>query len=154
MDSITPGTVFAGRYEILSKLGEGGFGQVFKARQHVTLQEVAIKVLRDVHSANASHVARFQREMQLCAQLYHPHIVRLIDSGRTDAGAALQRLRVRAGADADGGAGEREERCPAWEAAQLMLQVLDALELRPQGGGDPPGPQAPEHHGLPHGRAA
>jgi TOMM system kinase/cyclase fusion protein len=125
-DSIRVGTVFAGRYEIVSKLGEGGFGQVFRARQLVTQHEVAIKVLRGLHAANQSHIARFQREMQLCAQLYHPHIVRLIDSGRVEPellytvfeyvpGQTLTEVLA------------HERVLPSWEATQLMLQVLDAL---------------------------
>jgi TOMM system kinase/cyclase fusion protein len=126
LDSITPGTVFQDRYEILSKLGEGGFGQVYRARQLVTHHEVAIKVLRAVHATNESHVARFQREMQLCAQLFHPNIVRLMDSGHPKPelmyavfeyvpGQTLTDVLAQEGA------------LPPWEAAHVMLQVLDAL---------------------------
>jgi len=125
-DPFRPGAVFAGRYEIIAKLGEGGFGQVYRARQLVTHQEVAIKVLRSLHTANETHIARFQREMQLCAQLYHPNIVRLIDSGREEPellftvfeylpGRTLTEVLTEEGA------------LSAWEATQLMLQVLDAL---------------------------
>jgi TOMM system kinase/cyclase fusion protein len=78
---ISPGTVFQDRYEILSLIGEGGFGQVYRARHRATNQEVAIKLLKAVHLEDPHYVARFQRELQLCAKLYHPHIVRLIDSG-------------------------------------------------------------------------
>ncbi len=126
MEPLAPGTIFQGRYEILAKLGEGGFGQVYHARQLVTRQEVAIKVLRALHITNNSHIARFQREMQLCAQLYHPNIVRLIDSGQAEPdllytvfdyvpGKTLTDVLAAEGA------------LPPWEAAHLMLQVLDAL---------------------------
>jgi len=126
LDPISAGTVFQDRYEVLSKLGEGGFGQVFRARQRVTHHEVAIKVLRDLHTGNDTHIARFQREMQLCAQLYHPHIVRLIDSGRVEPdllytvfeyvpGKTLTDVLIAEGT------------LPPWEATHLMLQVLDAL---------------------------
>ncbi|WP_224361287.1 TOMM system kinase/cyclase fusion protein [Hyalangium versicolor] len=126
MDSITTGTVFQDRYEVLSKIGEGGFGQVYRARQRTTHHEVAIKVLRALHTTNDTHIARFQREMQLCAQLYHPNIVRLVDSGRVEPdllytvfeyvpGKTLTDVLVAEGA------------LPPPEAAQLMLQVLDAL---------------------------
>ncbi|KFE71580.1 Adenylate cyclase [Hyalangium minutum] len=124
---IRVGTIFAGRYEILEKLGEGGFGQVFKARQLATLQVVAIKVLREVHSNNASHVARFQREMQLCAQLYHPHIVRLIDSGSTETGLLFSVFEYVPGQTLTQVLAS-EKALSAWETTQLMLQVLDALE--------------------------
>ncbi|MFL5350743.1 MAG: TOMM system kinase/cyclase fusion protein [Hyalangium sp.] len=126
MDPIVTGTVFQERYEVVSKLGEGGFGQVYRARQRVTHHEVAIKVLRTLHTTNDTHIARFQREMQLCAQLYHPNIVRLIDSGKAEPdllytvfeyvpGRTLTEVLAAEGA------------LPPWEAAQLMLQVLDAL---------------------------
>lgn len=130
---IPPGTIFAGRYEILSKIGEGGFGQVYKARQLITLQIVAIKVLREVHSANPSHVARFQREMQLCAQLYHPHIVRLIDSGTTEAGLLFSVFEYVPGQTLTHIL-TSEKALSAWEATQLMVQVLDALECAHRAG--------------------
>ena len=77
------GAVFQGRYEILHKLSEGGFGVVYKARQLTTGQPVAIKCLRPPSRGvdPATYLERFRREMQLCAQLHHPNIVRLIDSG-------------------------------------------------------------------------
>src|SRR4051812_4426468 len=78
------------RYEVLVELGEGGFGTVYKARQLATGQLVAIKVLRLPESsavqANEKRIARFQREMQLCGQMHHPNIVRLIDSGQAKGG--------------------------------------------------------------------
>jgi class 3 adenylate cyclase len=118
--------VLAGRYEIVSKLGEGGFGQVYLARQLPTRHEVAIKVLRSLHTAHETHIARFQRELRLCAQLYHPHIVRLLDLGQQEPellyavfeyvpGKTLTEVLSAEGA------------LPPWEATQLMLQVLDAL---------------------------
>jgi len=125
-EKLRPGTVFAGRYEILSKLGEGGFGQVFRARQQVTHHEVAIKVLRALHSTNQAHIARFQREMQLCAQLYHPHIVRLIDSGRVEPDVLYTVFEYVPGRTLTEVLSS-EGPLSAWEATHLMLQVLDAL---------------------------
>ncbi|RJS15982.1 TOMM system kinase/cyclase fusion protein [Corallococcus sp. H22C18031201] len=123
---IAAGTVFQGRYEVLSKLGEGGYGQVYRARQRATNQEVAVKVLRAPQAESAHQVARFQREMQLCSQLYHPNIVRLIDSGQSEESVLFTVFeyvpgRTLAEVLTDDGA------LPPWEAAHLMLQVLDAL---------------------------
>jgi TOMM system kinase/cyclase fusion protein len=126
LDLLTIGTVFQGRYEILSKLGEGGFGQVYLARQLVTHHEVAIKVLRPLHTDNATHIARFQREMQLCAQLYHPHIVRLIDSGKADKDLLYTVFVYVPGRTLTEVLTE-ERALNVSEAAQLMVQVLDAL---------------------------
>ncbi len=126
MDSITPGTVFQDRYEVLSKLGEGGFGQVYRARQLVTHHEVAIKVLRALHTTDDTHIARFQREMQLCAQLYHPNIVRLIDSGKVEPDLLYTVFEYVPGKTlTDVLAAEGS--LPPPEAVHLMQQVLDAL---------------------------
>ncbi len=117
-------------YELLDRLGEGAAGVVYKARQLSTGQLVAIKVLhqRDAsgESAHDCLVANFARETQLCAQLYHPHIVRLLDKGETDTGElfavfeyisgnTLHDLLLRDGA------------LSAKQAGDLMGQVLDAL---------------------------
>src|SRR5215467_13346222 len=84
------GSIFEGRYEILAPLGEGSFGRVYKGRQLSTGQAAAIKVLRfwegDPPAAVENQIARFRREMRLCAELSHPNIVRLIDSGESDDG--------------------------------------------------------------------
>src|SRR5207249_531101 len=84
------GSLFAGGYEVLAPLGEGSFGRVYKGRQRSTGQAVAIKTLRlrqgDAARDVENQIARFRREMRLCAELSHPHIVRLIDSGESEDG--------------------------------------------------------------------
>ena len=126
MHSIAAGTVFQERYEILSKLGEGGFSHVYRARQRATGQEVAVKVLHPLHAMDEALVARFQREMRLCARLYHPHIVRLMDSGQGDEGSLYTVFEYVPGRTL-GDVLATEGALPPWEAAHLMLQVLDAL---------------------------
>ncbi len=87
---------------------------------------MAIKVLHLAHSNDEALVARFQREMRLCARLYHPNIVRLIDSGRTDKGQLYTVFEYVPGRTL-GDVLATEGALPPWEAAHLMLQVLDAL---------------------------
>jgi serine/threonine protein kinase len=70
-----------GPYVLLGRLGEGGAGQVFKARHRRMNRLVAVKVLRKELLAEAEVVARFYREVQLVGQLSHPHIVRAYDAG-------------------------------------------------------------------------
>ncbi len=74
-------------FQVLELLGEGGAGSVFKARQESTGQLVALKFLHadPAHTAFQRQrlIARFERETRLCAQLHHPHIVRLLDQGHT-----------------------------------------------------------------------
>jgi TOMM system kinase/cyclase fusion protein len=81
--------LFAGRYEILSELGSGAGGAVYEARQVSTGQTVAIKLLTlDAldEGQRTRRVERFRREITFCSQLYHPDIVRLLDSGQVDDG--------------------------------------------------------------------
>src|SRR5262245_7071315 len=84
------GSIVQGGYEILAELGTGSFGRIYRARQLSTGQTVAGKILRywkEESSGETGHqLERFQREMRLCAQLSHPNIVRLIDSGEADDG--------------------------------------------------------------------
>lgn len=70
-----------GPYLILEQLGEGGTGQVFKARHGKLGRLAALKVIRKELLADPDVVARFYREVQLVAQLDHPNVVRGYDAG-------------------------------------------------------------------------
>lgn len=73
-----------GPYEILQKLGEGGMGQVYKAR-HVFLDKmVALKVLAKHLSTNPQFIERFFREAKACGKMDHPNVVRSLDAGEID----------------------------------------------------------------------
>ena len=63
-----------GPYEIVSALGAGGMGEVYRARDTKLKREVAIKVLPEAFSHDADRLARFQREAELLATLNHPNI--------------------------------------------------------------------------------
>ncbi|KZN63868.1 TOMM system kinase/cyclase fusion protein [Pseudoalteromonas luteoviolacea] len=118
------------QYELLYKIGEGGFGKVFKARNKNTDQTVAIKFLAlEPHLEEAKkkrYIERFKRETALSGQLEHPHIVRLLDKGQVDEhllfgvfeyieGQSLREYLMQEGA------------LDAVNATDIMLQVLDAL---------------------------
>ena len=66
-----------GAYEIVAKLGEGGMGEVYRARDTKLHRDVAIKILPAVFAADAERLARFQREAQLLAALNHPNIAQI-----------------------------------------------------------------------------
>ncbi|WP_437736744.1 TOMM system kinase/cyclase fusion protein [Sorangium sp. So ce1335] len=119
---------FQGRYEILSRIGAGGFGTVFQGRQVATGQRVAIKILKPgAREGSASkRVARFQREMRLCARLHHTNIVGLIDSGQTSDGQIYLVFEFVPGKNLREVLREEGALEPQ-EARHLMLQVLDAL---------------------------
>jgi eukaryotic-like serine/threonine-protein kinase len=82
------GQVVGGRYHIVSLIGEGGMGVVYKAEQRLgsTVRRVAVKTLHAELSRDASITARFHREVGTVAQLEHPNTVRVYDFGSTDDG--------------------------------------------------------------------
>jgi serine/threonine-protein kinase len=77
-----------GPYDIVSVLGSGGMGEVYRARDAKLNRDVALKVLPEAFAADAERVARFKREAQVLASLNHPHIAHIYgfeDSGSTHA---------------------------------------------------------------------
>ena len=66
-----------GPYEILSPLGEGGMGEVYRARDTQLNRDVAIKVLPELFASDAERLARFTREAQTLAALNHPNIAQI-----------------------------------------------------------------------------
>src|SRR5262249_32731755 len=73
-----------GPYEILTPLGVGGMGEVYRARDTRLDRSVAIKVLPDHLSADPVRKQRFEREAKTISSLNHPHICVLYDIGRQD----------------------------------------------------------------------
>ena len=63
-----------GPYEVLAKLGEGGMGAVYRARDTKLGRDVAIKILPETFASDAERLARFEREARTLASLNHPHI--------------------------------------------------------------------------------
>jgi serine/threonine-protein kinase len=73
-----------GSYQILEKLGAGGMGEVYKARDTRLNRLVAIKVLRAERMASAGGRQRFIQEAQSASSLNHPNIVIVYDFGNQD----------------------------------------------------------------------
>src|SRR5436189_1273342 len=116
----------AGRYTIERELGRGGMATVYLARDVKHDRPVALKVLRPERAAVLG-AERFLREIRLTAQLQHPHILTLIDSGEADGflyyvmpyveGESLrQRL-------------EREGQLPLDEALRITRAIASALDF-------------------------
>jgi len=73
-----------GRYEIRSKIGEGGMGEVYRAVDTELGREVAIKVLPPEFSTVSDRINRFRQEAQALARLNHPNILSVLDVGSHD----------------------------------------------------------------------
>jgi eukaryotic-like serine/threonine-protein kinase len=81
--ALTSGTKL-GPYEIVTPLGAGGMGEVYRARDTRLDREVAIKVLPSHLSENPEFRTRFEREAKTISGLQHPNICVLYDVGRQD----------------------------------------------------------------------
>jgi tetratricopeptide (TPR) repeat protein len=113
-----------GPYEILSSVGVGGMGEVFRARDTRLGREVAIKILTAAHSGDPDSVRRFEKEARAVASLSHPNVVPLFDVGDQDGirfavseyveGETL-RARLKRGA------------MPPAEAAEIAAQIAEGL---------------------------
>ncbi|MGE5233852.1 MAG: serine/threonine-protein kinase, partial [Acidobacteriota bacterium] len=120
-----------GPYEITGRLGEGGMGEVYRARDSRLGREVAIKVLPEAFAADAERLSRFEREAKLLASLNHPNIAAIYgleESGSTHAlvmelvdGPTLEE-RLQHGA------------LPLAEALAIAQQIAEALEAAHQKG--------------------
>jgi eukaryotic-like serine/threonine-protein kinase len=74
-----------GQYVLEEKIGEGGMGQVYRARHGMMRRDSAIKLLRG-EQASEAQLRRFEREVQLTARLSHPNTITIFDYGRTNDG--------------------------------------------------------------------
>jgi serine/threonine protein kinase len=116
-----------GKFELLEELGRGSFGQVFRARDTELARIVAIKTLRAGQLAGREELERFVREARSAAQLKHPGLVSLYETGETPEGlfylveefvqGQTLAARLRTGAF-----GFRQ-------TAELIAEVCDALEF-------------------------
>jgi WD40 repeat protein len=83
--SETPGTII-GRYKLLQRIGEGGFGTVWMAEQREpVIRKVALKIIK-LGMDTRQVIARFEAERQALALMDHPNIAKVLDAGATDTG--------------------------------------------------------------------
>jgi eukaryotic-like serine/threonine-protein kinase len=124
-----PGASLVGRrigsYEILSLLGKGGMGEVYRARDTKLGRDVAIKVVANAFLSDPERLARFEREARVLATLNHPHIGAIYGLEETDGVRGLV-LELAPGATL-------AERLalgplPVPEALTVARQIVDALE--------------------------
>ncbi|HSD90167.1 MAG TPA: serine/threonine-protein kinase [Kofleriaceae bacterium] len=80
------GKVIDGRYEIQQRVGEGGMGVVYKARQMSIDRVIALKMLNQQMAGDQQWVQRFYNEAKACSRLQHPNTIRMFDFGQTQDG--------------------------------------------------------------------
>ena len=139
-----------GPYRVLDKLGEGGMGQVWRARDTKLNRDVALKVLPDSFANDADRLARFTREAQTLASLNHPHIAAIYgleegpstpsaSSGQAGSGQNGVRALVMELVEGEDlsqriarlrapGASARQAGMPLDEALPIAKQIAEALE--------------------------
>src|SRR6476620_5126732 len=111
--------------EILSALGAGGMGEVYRARDTRLKRDVAIKILPSSVAADRERVARFEREAELLAALNHPHIAHIHGVEESGGSLALVMELVEGETLADRiGHGA----IPVNDALPIARQIADALE--------------------------
>ena len=122
--SLEPGTIL-GHYEVVSSLGAGGMGEVYRAKDTKLGREVAIKLLLDEVSCDPERLARFEREARVLASLNHKNIASLHAFEREgDTGFLVMEL-VEGETLADRIA---HGPIPVDEAIPLFLQIAEGLE--------------------------
>jgi serine/threonine-protein kinase len=113
-------------YHITGKLGAGGMGEVYRARDSKLNRDVAIKVLPEGFAQDAERVARFQREAQVLASLNHPNIAAIYGLEESDGIRALVMELVEGPTLADRIAAGP---IPVNEALAIAKQIAEALEV-------------------------
>ncbi len=114
-----------GRYRILRRLGQGGFGRVYLARDDDLDRSVAIKVPNPERVAGPADVESYLAEARALAKLDHPHIVPVYDVGRADDGLCFVVSKYVDGSDLAGRIGQ--SRPSLRESAELVAVVAEAL---------------------------
>src|SRR5262245_21457096 len=114
-----------GPYEILSAIGAGGMGEVYRARDTRLDRTVAVKVLAPNLSGSPEYRQRFEREARAVATLSHPHICPLYDIGAHD---GLDYLVMEYLEGENLGARIAKGPLPIDEALRCATQIADALD--------------------------
>ncbi|MDX2014617.1 MAG: serine/threonine-protein kinase, partial [Myxococcaceae bacterium] len=116
-----------GAWQIGPRLGAGGMGIIYAATHFQTGQPAAFKLVRSHLAQEPALLKRFQREIELVAQLDHPNIVRVLDVGTFANKEPFCVLELLEGVPLSTFI-KRQGRLPATEVIDLLVQLMDALE--------------------------
>ena len=127
--SLSPGSTL-GPYEVLAKIGQGGMGEVYRARDTTLDRDVALKVLPDGFAQDPDRLARFEREAKVLASLNHPNIAAIYGLERSGDTLALVLELVEGSTLADRAPGP----IALDEALPIARQIAAALEAAHEAG--------------------
>jgi serine/threonine-protein kinase len=122
-----------GTYEVLAKLGEGGMGEVYRARDTELGRDVALKILPAALANDPERLARFKREAQLLASLNHPNIAQIYDAKADLAAVPFLAMELVAGPTL-AEVIERDGVLPPDEVIRIAGQLAEALEAAHESG--------------------
>lgn len=115
-----------GSYELVRRLGEGGMGQIWKARHRLLARPAAIKFIR-AEADSSTLRRRFEREAQVTASLESAHTIRLYDFGVSDSGTFYYVMELLNGVTLEALVA-RAGPLPPERVVHMMLQVCDSLQ--------------------------
>ena len=121
---LQPGTTL-GSYQVTAKIGEGGMGEVWQARDTTLDRDVALKVLPEAFTADPDRLARFEREAKVLASLNHPNIGSIYGLEEAEGIKALVLELVEGPTLADR---IKQGPIPIDEALPIAKQIAEALE--------------------------
>jgi serine/threonine protein kinase len=114
-----------GDYDLLSKIADGGMGSVYKARNNITGEIVAIKIVPANMANNTVLIKRFEQEFKAASTLDHPNIVRALDFGYDNGSPYLVMEYVEG--ETLGQRIDQQGRLPEKEAVRIIVQIAQGL---------------------------
>ena len=120
------GAIVGDRYRVVSRIGMGGMGAVYRAEHTMMRRDLAIKVLLPELGGKEEFARRFEREAESASRLAHPNIIAVTDFGRTNEGALFLAMEFLAGESLSSVI--KAGPLPRERALKIVRQMLRALE--------------------------
>jgi serine/threonine-protein kinase len=123
-----------GPYLLYEIVGEGGMGQIFRARQPHIERDVAIKVISTPYGRHPAFLRRFEQEAQTCARLQHPHVLPVYDAGLSETGQPYFVMAYLRGGTLARRIQAHPRGLPLADVVRITAQVAAALDYAHQAG--------------------